>query len=234
MIDLEKIKNIIRYKKWKIFNPGLPYHEYYVHNVSKRIDRGLPHCTLGNLRADERYFNVSAKIQLDFLIKQCLKKYHKVLDYGCGSLRLGRLLIEYLDTKKYYGADVTEKFYKVGLKSIDSSLVNAKRPQFFLIQDSAFETIKSLAPDFTISTGVLMHVPLNELEKYFSDILSVSDKGRVYISFTESSEYKQIGEMTWLYPTQLIKEKIHNAKVKIVTYTDEKDIISNKFIVIEK
>ena len=34
-----------------------------------------------------------------------LRAHHTLLDFGCGSLRAGRLIINYLDADKYFGID---------------------------------------------------------------------------------------------------------------------------------
>ena len=114
--------NALRYLKftgkfmvWKLLHPGTPFSEFYVSSVSDIIDKGKPHCTLGSNPSDPEWFDRSAKNQLDFLIGQGLKTSHVCLDYGCGSLRLGRYLIQHLDANRDIGIDITDKIYTESL-----------------------------------------------------------------------------------------------------------------------
>ena len=69
---------------------------------------------------------------LKFLIKNGLKKSDTVLDYGCGSLRLGKTLIEFLEPRKYVGVDISDHFYNLGKKHyVSSKTINEKKAKFF-------------------------------------------------------------------------------------------------------
>ena len=48
------------------------------------------------------YDLVSAMV-FNLLTSMGLRQHHRVLDIGCGSLRVGRLLIPYLNPKNYFG-----------------------------------------------------------------------------------------------------------------------------------
>jgi SAM-dependent methyltransferase len=50
-------------------------------------------------------FDLMGASQFNLLCTLRLRDYHNVLDFGCGSLRLGRLLILYLQRGKYFGID---------------------------------------------------------------------------------------------------------------------------------
>lgn len=43
--------------------------------------------------------------QMALLYLLGLREHHRVLDFGCGSLRLGRLLIPYLRPGRYFGIE---------------------------------------------------------------------------------------------------------------------------------
>src|SRR6476619_314261 len=53
-------------------------------------------------------------LQLGFLVSQGLARSDKLLDIGCGCLRGGVHLVEYLDASNYYGVDINESLLQAG------------------------------------------------------------------------------------------------------------------------
>ena len=53
---------------------------------------------------DDKY-DLIASMQFNLLTFMGLRDYHKLLDIGCGSLRVGRLLIPYLLKGNYFGLE---------------------------------------------------------------------------------------------------------------------------------
>ena len=45
-----------------------------------------------------------------------LRSHHKLLDFGCGSLRAGKLFIPYLDASNYFGQDPNQSLIDEGIK----------------------------------------------------------------------------------------------------------------------
>ena len=66
--------------------------------------------------------------QIRFLIQQGLKPHHKLLDYGCGTLRGGIPLIEYLDTSRYYGYEIRPEVLREARQELQESGLSDKQP----------------------------------------------------------------------------------------------------------
>jgi SAM-dependent methyltransferase len=61
---------------------------------------------------------------------------HKVLDFGCGSLRNGYWLVRFLDADCYFGIEPREERIKAGLECcLDQHIVEDKRPRFAFNED---------------------------------------------------------------------------------------------------
>jgi hypothetical protein len=73
-----------------------------------------------------------AAMTFNLLTTLGLRQHHSLLDVGCGSLRIGRLLIPYLNQGKYFGVEPNEWLVKEGIKrELGEALLQIKRPTFF-------------------------------------------------------------------------------------------------------
>ncbi len=151
------------------------------HNIWKN-NVGLNHVSLEKSQKDGAEW-------LKFLIKNGLKKTDKVLDYGCGSLRLGKTLMEFLEPGKYVGVDISDHFYNLGKKHyVNSKIINEKKPRFFIINSNDYEKFMTNKKfDYIYSSWVLMHIPPYELNNYFQNIFPLMhNKTKFYFDFMHS------------------------------------------------
>lgn len=60
-----------------------------------------------------------------------LRDHHKVLDFGCGSLRVGRLLLPYLLPDNYYGIDPNKWLIEDAIRNeVGADQIQLKQPKF--------------------------------------------------------------------------------------------------------
>src|SRR2546422_11581232 len=77
-------------------------------------------------------YDLIAAMTFNLLTTLGLRQHHSLLDVGCGSLRIGRLLIPYLNRGKYFGIEPNEWLVDEGIsRELGKSLVGIKRPTFF-------------------------------------------------------------------------------------------------------
>ena len=86
-----------------------------------------------------------------------LRQHHSLLDIGCGSLRLGRLFIPYLNKDCYVGMEPNAWLVEDGLKyELGENLIEHRSPQFLYETD-----LSSLAEDrqfdFMIAQSIFSH-----------------------------------------------------------------------------
>ena len=56
---------------------------------------------------------------------------NNLLDFGCGSLRSGKLFIPYLDAGNYYGQEPNQWLIDDGIKyELGKDILNKKKPNF--------------------------------------------------------------------------------------------------------
>src|SRR5205085_5787086 len=104
-----------------------------------------------------------------------LRPEHICIDYGCGSLRVGRLLIEYLAPGHYWGLDIVSDFYEAGKTLLPAGTLEEKRPELHVLSLHSILKARHAQPDFVFSFAVLKHVPPEELERFFATITALME-----------------------------------------------------------
>ena len=140
-------------------------------------------------RADSAEFEVWQKQNPDFK------------DYGCGTLRLGVHIINYLPPGHYWGLDIERYLLEEGKKLVGTTLLPEKRPHLHVISPESVAAAAKHKPDFLVSTKVLIHVHPQELGEFFGNILTiVGASGRAVITEKWSSEETiQLSERSWAH-----------------------------------
>ena len=76
-------------------------------------------------------FDFMGATQFRLLCALGLREHHRLLDFGCGSLRAGRLFIPYLSPGHYYGLEPNRWLIEDAIeREIGRDLVRIKRPTF--------------------------------------------------------------------------------------------------------
>lgn len=143
---------------------------------------------------------------LDYLLRYGLQPDDVAVDYGCGSLRLGRALIDYLAPGKYWGVDITHEFYELGLQGMDAAFIRDKRPNLGVIQTDVLARVRADKPRFVASWHVCSKVPEARLDTYLGNIVSLlSPGGTALVHFPESPERRQLSGLAWASPSHLLE-----------------------------
>ena len=144
-------------------------------------------------REDE--FDFLAGNQFCLLYLSGLREYHKVLDFGCGALRLGRLLIPYLNVGNYHGFDPNNYLWEDFIKNeFSEDYINKRKANL----KNRIENIDSNY-DYIIAHSIFTHTGVDLLQKYlnlFYDILI--EDGITYATFYIHKEFSN-KENGWKY-----------------------------------
>ena len=127
-------------------------------------------------------YDLVAAMAFNLLTTLGLRQHHSLLDIGCGSLRIGRLLIPYLNRGKYFGVEPNEWLVDEGIRrELGETLVQIKRPTFFF-SDSP-DTIAQAKISFRFRTG---SIDLQSLR-------TRSDQGLVVRDFAFTGSGRSVG-----------------------------------------
>ena len=102
----------------------------------------------------------TARAQMAALRDAGLRPDHRLLDIGCGSLRLGHMAVGYLDPGNYWGTDASLALMRRGWEAELTPDLQARLPLAQLIEDRDF-AFPGLPPDIDIAIafGVFTHLP---------------------------------------------------------------------------
>ncbi|MEH6515101.1 MAG: class I SAM-dependent methyltransferase [Halioglobus sp.] len=146
-----------------------------------------------------RHYDLISAMTFNLLTCLGLRQNHKVLDIGCGSLRVGRLLIPYLDKGSYYGVEPNEWLVRDGIANeLGNEIVEMKRPTFVF-----GESLRSLEDkpvfDFAFAQSVFSHTGIDLLRDWLTELAPViATSGAVLATFLFAEHDSE--EIGWVYP----------------------------------
>jgi hypothetical protein len=178
---------------WRLFHPGGTPEEYYARSIAGRVERG-DHPAIG---AQARSVRAPTEL-LDILLTHGLKPEHVVVDFGCGSFRLGKALIQYLVPGHYWGLDVIDAFLASGMALLGPELAAEKRPNPRVISDANLAETAAAKPDFIVSWHVCSKVPPSRLDDYFGKIVGLmGPRSLALVHFPESAQRLRQSRFSW-------------------------------------
>lgn len=130
-----------------------------------------------------------------------LREQHKLLDFGCGSLRSGRLLIPYLQAGHYFGIDPNQWLIDAEIEQeIGRSILDLKQPRFDNNADCQLSVFNTRF-DFIHAHSILTHAPKTMLHQFFSEAAKVLENNGLILATFTKGKTDYAGE-DWLYPQQ--------------------------------
>lgn len=128
-----------------------------------------------------------------------LRAHHHLLDFGCGSLRAGRIFIVYLDEGRYFGIEPNKWLIEEAIKNqIGTDLILLKRPQFAF--NANFETnVFGQEFDFILAQSIFSHTSIELITRALLNFKnSLKSNGIIAATFVEgTSDFNGRG---WVYP----------------------------------
>ena len=99
------------------------------------------------------------KLQFGALKSLGLTPAHTVLDVGCGSLRLGRKLVRYLEPAQYYGTDLNAALLDAGYERELDAYLQARLPRENLKQHDVTEPMPFTQTfDYLVAFSLFTHL----------------------------------------------------------------------------
>ena len=157
---------------------------------------------------DEHYMAyVGPPLQYDFmgatqfrlLTTLGLRSHHTLLDFGCGSLRAGRLFIVYLDEGRYFGIEPNKWLIEEAIgNQVGQDMIALKKPCFD--HNADFKTnVFSRRFDYIVAQSILTHTGKEIIRTALRNFKeSLKPDGLIVATFKE--ETKDFDGSGWVYP----------------------------------
>lgn len=165
-------------------------------------------------------YDLISAMSFNLLTCAGLRQHHKVLDIGCGSLRIGRLLIPYLNQGNYTGVEPNKWLVEDGIKrEIGQDQINIKKPKF-IFSDSIKELdINNI--DFAIAQSIFSHTGKDLMDQWLNEIShTLSAKGCLFATVVISDTDTEADG--WVYPESVefsektIENMANSANLKMI------------------
>jgi len=145
-------------------------------------------------------YDLIAAMTFNLLTTLGLRQHHSLLDVGCGSLRIGRLLIPYLNQAKYFGVEPIEWRVEEGMKrELGQALVQIKRPTFFFSDSPEVVVQAKVSFDFALAQSIFSHCGLDLIGGWLSAVSrSLAQDGALVATFLPGEEDSL--RTGWVYP----------------------------------
>lgn len=128
-----------------------------------------------------------------------LRQHHSLLDIGCGSLRIGRLLIPYLNKGNYVGIEPNEWLVNEGIaREVGEDQIRIKEPEF-LYADSAAKLDDGDVFDFAVAQSIFSHCGRDLVERWLKEVSGhLSHSGALVATFIGG--VVDFAGSGWVYP----------------------------------
>jgi SAM-dependent methyltransferase len=145
-------------------------------------------------------YDLIAAMSFNLLTTLGLRQHHSLLDVGCGSLRIGRLLIPYLNRGKYFGIEPNEWLVRQGIeRELGETLLQIKSPTFFFSDSPDMIAQANSSFDFVLAQSIFSHCGLDLIKNWLSAISrSLVQNGALIATFLIGEEDSP--RMGWTYP----------------------------------
>ena len=145
-------------------------------------------------------YDLIAAMAFNLLTTVGLRQHHSLLDIGCGSLRIGRLLIPYLNRGKYFGVEPNKWLVEEGImRELGDTLVQIKQPTFFFSDSPDTILQPKVAFDFALAQSIFSHCGLDLIMRWLSAISrTLAPNGALVATFLIGDE--DSAQTGWIYP----------------------------------
>ena len=123
-------------------------------------------------------------------IKDKIKPSESIIDIGCGSLRIGRFLVDYLEPGNYFGVEMQERLLNSAVYDvIGVERFKEKKPKLITSSEFNFQEFKEFWPDAKIpcvglAQSLFTHLNFKDMKACFNNLKDfVGDSFTLYATF---------------------------------------------------
>lgn len=163
-------REIAEADRWRAANPGKTYGDLYAEHVDRNLGRGSMHRTVGpnvsdrSVRAGRRIFEEFRSFGIE--------PQHVLVDYGCGSLRIGEHFVRYLEAGNFVGLELSAQALVSGREMLGAEF-ETKRPTLALIDENSLAATAARRPRWIICNAVVNHMSPADHDIFLGKVASL-------------------------------------------------------------
>ncbi len=169
------------------------------------------------------------KLQFDYLVRHGLKPTDRVLDVGCGNLRLGWRLISYLGAGSYFGLDISPVILMAALERVAELKLQSKLPRLYLVRDTSYDFLPESYFDLVQAHSVFTHSRFEVIEQILASVWRVLKSG-AFFDFTYSTADRESSDVLgehFRYPSAMLLDAVERCGF-VGTHMDDWDYVQDK------
>ena len=144
-------------------------------------------------------YDLASAMQFNLLTQMNLRENQSILDIGCGSLRVGRLLIPYLQPSKYFGLEPEKWLIDEAIKKeLGEEIINIKKP-IFKHDDNFNLGIFNETFDFILAQSIFSHAPEKLIRKCAIEAEKIMKTKSIFLATFYEGSKDHVGSK-WVYP----------------------------------
>jgi|SRR5580692_7639957 ubiquinone/menaquinone biosynthesis C-methylase UbiE len=179
--------------------------QYYARVVDYNAAYVSPDLAVGS--SSREHWMEIGKFQFDYLVGHGLKPHHRFLDVGCGNLRLGSMLIAYLNPNCYVGVDISPRIVCAALRTIEECNLQRQCPYIYLLGETSYQFLPESHFDHVHAHSVFTHLPLSEIEKVLRETRRVMKPGACFdFTYNPSNKIGNFLREDFYYPTETMMQ----------------------------
>ena len=184
-------------------DPSLTFARFYGDYVAPLARKGT-HGTLGVSR------DVGVKRFAAYQRMLELTPDMRVVDFGCGSLRIGYHTISFLQPGHYFGLDIQKEFLTLGEQMLGADLYALKQPTLRVIDQQTVAEAARFGADAVMSINVALHVRPEEIGVYFERLVRLTGKpgARLLFDARMAPEPRRFDPFGWVWPLDFIQASL--------------------------
>lgn len=168
---------------------------------ARRLGAGADHYTAFVGPPDQ--YDVMGATQFALLVALGLRDRHRVLDFGCGSLRVGRLLISYLQRGNYHGLEPNSWLVEDAVeRQVGRDQIAIKWPHFHAFGDFRADRCGTDF-DFILAQSIFSHAGSDVVETALGGFRrALAGSGLALVTFVHPGQagIVQTAASGWIYP----------------------------------
>jgi SAM-dependent methyltransferase len=168
----------------KAADATLTFARYALESHVAQLKAGAAHPTLGQKMTNGRDWRMAGKGEYQRIAQTYqIKPHHHVVDYGCGSLRVGLHFIEMLEAGHFIGLDVKIGMIDFGVDLLGADFMTKYQPELFELNDLTVDFTSYVGADFLYSTACAFQVHPEDQAEYLGNLRKITWKKGSHVIF---------------------------------------------------